>query len=87
MTWENILKADYIFNLDFERAMGDFERNLKNIPTSNYTTVAAEKFIEHYKDGKDAQKEGKRKLANFHLGRMMKIQDEIISYFKRRKSN
>ena len=85
MTWENILKADYY--LDFDRAMEDFERNLKNIPVSNYTTVAAEKFIEHYKDGKDARKRGKRVLANFHLGRMMKIQDEIISYFENRKSN
>ena len=83
MTWENILKADFTFNLDFDRAMKDLERNMKNMPESNYTTAALEKYIEHYKDGKDAQKRGKRVLANFHLGRMLKIQDEIISYNKR----
>lgn len=85
MTWQNILKADFTFTLDFDRAMKDLERNMKNMPESNYTTAALEKFIEHYKDGKDAQKRGKRVLANFHLGRMLKIQDEIISYVENKR--
>ena len=83
MTWQDVLKTLYSF--DFDRAMKDLERNMKNMPESNYTTAALEKFIEHYKDGKDAQKRGKRVLANFHIGRMMKIQDEIFSYNKNKK--
>ena len=65
MTWENILKADFTFNLGFDRAMKDLERNMKNMPESNYTTAALEKFMEHYKDGKDAQKRGKEYWLTF----------------------